>query len=52
MSDVSMAQVAEECEMIAQESRRRAEAEARRIREQAEPRIDRAVEFILTKVLP
>jgi V/A-type H+-transporting ATPase subunit G/H len=52
MSDVSKEQVAEECEMIAQESGSRAEAEARRIREQAEPHIDRAVDFILSKVLP
>jgi vacuolar-type H+-ATPase subunit H len=52
MTDVSKAQVAEECEKIAQESRKRAEMEARRIRDQAEPHMDRAVSFILSKVLP
>jgi V/A-type H+-transporting ATPase subunit G/H len=52
MADASKAQMAEERESIAQESRKRAEAEARRIHEQAEPGIGRAVEFILSKVLP
>jgi vacuolar-type H+-ATPase subunit H len=52
MSGVSKAQVAEECEKIVQESRKRAETESRRVRDQAEPHMDRAVAFILSKVLP
>jgi vacuolar-type H+-ATPase subunit H len=52
MVSVSKAQVAEECESIAQESRKHAEAEARRILDQAEPRIGKAVEFIISKVMP
>jgi vacuolar-type H+-ATPase subunit H len=52
MSGVSKAQVAEECEKIAQESKNRAETESRRILDQAEPHMDRAVAFIVSKVLP
>jgi vacuolar-type H+-ATPase subunit H len=44
--------VAEECEKILQESRKKADAEAQRIRDQAAPRISAAVDFVLSKVLP
>jgi vacuolar-type H+-ATPase subunit H len=52
MTEVAKAEVAEECEKILQESRKNAEAEAQRIRDQAASRISAAVDFVLSKVLP
>jgi vacuolar-type H+-ATPase subunit H len=52
MTGVEKSQLKEECGNILQESRHRAEAEARSIREQAEPRMAKTVEFIISKVLP
>jgi vacuolar-type H+-ATPase subunit H len=52
MADTWKARIAEESEKYAEDARVRGEAEAQRIREQAERNMDRAVDFILSEVLP
>ncbi len=52
MADTLKARIAEESKKYAEEAAGRAEAEAQRIREQAERDIDRAVEYVLSEVLP
>jgi vacuolar-type H+-ATPase subunit H len=52
MADTSKVRIAKENEKYAEGAHARAEAEAQDIREQAERNIDRAVDFILTEVLP
>ena len=45
-------QMLDQGEKVAARARSRAEEEAGRIREKAEPRMDRAVDFILSRVVP
>ncbi len=52
MADTLKARIAEESEKYAGEAAGRAEAETRQIREQAERNIDRAVDYVLSEVLP
>jgi vacuolar-type H+-ATPase subunit H len=52
MADTWNARIAQENEKYTEDARVRAESEARRIREQAERNMDRAVDFILSEVLP
>jgi len=52
MEEDAKARITEEGEKLAQEARARAEAETERIRRQAAPRIERAVSFLLSEVLP
>jgi vacuolar-type H+-ATPase subunit H len=52
MADTSKAQIAKENEKYIEGARVRAEGEAQRIREGAERNMDRAVDFILSEVLP
>ncbi len=52
MHEESRARIAEQSSKLAEEARSRAQAEKERLRQQAEPNLDRAVELILSKVLP
>ena len=52
MADASRAAIAEQSEKAATGARTRAAAEAERIREQAGPNMDKAVDFILSRVVP
>jgi F0F1-type ATP synthase membrane subunit b/b' len=52
MEEASKARITEEGEKIAEEAQARAEAEAARIRRQADSKIERAVRFTLSEVLP
>jgi vacuolar-type H+-ATPase subunit H len=52
MADTWKARIAKESEKYTEDARVRAEADAQRIRAQAERNMDRAVDFILSKVLP
>jgi V/A-type H+-transporting ATPase subunit G/H len=52
LTDASEARIAEQEEKLAKEARKRAQEESRRIREQASPNLDRAVDFVLSEVLP
>ena len=52
MADVSRSGIAEQSDRIAAQALTRAESEAQGIREQAEPNMDRAVNFILSRVVP
>ncbi len=52
MADTWKVRIAEESEKVIQDARVQAEGEAQRIREQAERNMDRAVDFILSEVLP
>ena len=52
MADTFRVRMAEEGEKIAGESNSRAEAEAEHIRQKAEQNIDRAVDFVLSEVVP
>jgi len=52
MDDLMRTRVAEESARIAEETEASAEQEAHEIREQASINIDRAVDFIVSKVLP
>lgn len=52
MADTWKARITEESEKYAEDARVRAETEAQLIHEQAERNMDRAVDFILSEVLP
>jgi vacuolar-type H+-ATPase subunit H len=52
MAETSKAWIVKESEKYGGEARGRAEAEAERIRQQADANIDRAVDFILSEVMP
>jgi vacuolar-type H+-ATPase subunit H len=52
MSEASKARITGEGNKLAEEAHTRAEAEADRLRRQADSHIDRAVGFILSEVLP
>ncbi len=52
MADTWKARIAEESEKVIEDARVLAEGEAQRIREQAERNMDRAVDFIVSEVLP
>jgi V/A-type H+-transporting ATPase subunit G/H len=50
--ETSRKKIAEESAKLAEDARQRAGAETERLRNKAAPNIDRAVEFILSKVMP
>lgn len=52
MSDALKARITEENKRYAEEGRVLGEAEAQRIQQQADPGIERAVEYVLSEVLP
>jgi len=52
MEETLEARISQETEKRAKEAHRRSEAEAQRIRQQADPNIDRTVDFLLSEVLP
>jgi vacuolar-type H+-ATPase subunit H len=52
MHEESRARIVEQSSQLAEEARTRAQAEKERLRQQAGPNLDRAVELILSKVLP
>ncbi len=52
MEQALEARIKQESEKYAQEAQARAEAETRSIRQQADPNIDRAVDFLLSEVMP
>jgi vacuolar-type H+-ATPase subunit H len=52
MADTLKARIGSESEKIAEEAHVRAEADALLIQQQAAPNVDRAVDFILSEVLP
>ena len=52
MGDVLKTRIAKESERYAEEGRTHGEAEAERIRQQADSNIERAVEYVLSEVLP
>jgi vacuolar-type H+-ATPase subunit H len=51
-AEVSQTQTAEVSARLAEDARQRAAAEQERLRRQAAPNLDRAVAFILSKVMP
>ena len=52
MEETLEARISQETEKRAKEAHRKSEVEAQRIRQQADPNIDRTVDFLLSEVLP
>jgi len=52
MAEASRTWIAEESARLAEDAHKRAAAEQERLRRQAAPNLERAVKFILTKVMP
>jgi vacuolar-type H+-ATPase subunit H len=52
MQEASRTRIAEDSSKLAADARARAQAEKERLQQQAGPNLERAVEFVLSKVLP